>query len=214
MTDAPKITIGDIVEAVAAHYAMTPIAIRSPRQDSLVAQARHVVFWFAGAMTDLSNVAIGRALGDRDHATVLRGRERIADLRNDQAVRDVMDGIEAAIIVMARLRERKIVPAPRHIDPYEVAHRVATGDERAAGVLSIAEIAAVCETLEALQALHAPQFELHRLRQAAGEVVEARREQERALYSPAERSARARFECALKALSKQFSTNEVESTHA
>lgn len=205
MTSEPRITVADIVEAVAAHCRVSAIAIRSQRRDAATAHARHLVCWLACRLTECSTSTIGARLGGRDHTTILHGRDKIEALRADPAFVEEMDGIEAAIRAVAELRQRRLLPAPIAIDPLDVARRVADGDERTAGLVSIAEIAAVCKALDnARRDVD--------LRRSAVDLVAAHREYQRARYSPGERHARNALERALEGLSKIISTT-VESSN-
>jgi hypothetical protein len=206
MTDSPKIAIADIIEVVSAYYGVSPIAIRSRRKDTISTTARQVVCWFGCNRTEYSSGTIGSKI-NRDHSTVLHGRDKVEEMRADPEFRATLDGLEAAIIVAAQLRARRMIPTPAAIDPYEVARRVVEGGDRAAGMLSIAEIRAMCEALETE---HQPHDELTQLRKSVADLVAARREVERARFSTGERAANVRLERALTALSKQLST-EVDS---
>lgn len=142
-----KIQIADIVEACAAHYAVTPVAIRSSRRNHEVMEARHVACWFASALTEKSSVQIGKALGNRDPTTVIFASRKIEARRLDPAFRETMDGIEAAIRAAARLREMNAATPALAVDPREVARRILEGGERAASQASMAEIMALAEAL-------------------------------------------------------------------
>lgn len=210
MSEQPHITIKDIIEAVALHYSVTPAAIRSSRKDGLVSRARHVVCWLAGRQTETTNMAIGREL-HCDHSVAIRGRREIEELREQEpAIRDLLDGLEAATLAVATLRARQIIPPPRHIDAYEVAARVAVGGSRAAGMAAIAEIIAVCETLDSFAKQHHDRLRDDGLRSICAEVVEARAAAGRALYTPGEKHARARLERALDALLRELSEQQLE----
>jgi hypothetical protein len=212
MSDIPKISVADVVEAVAAHYGLTSTAILSSRRDALVSRARHVACWLAGRLTVQSNCAIGRALRI-DHATVIVGRRDIEERRSDPATADLLEGMEAAVLAVARLRERKAAPPPRHIDPFETARRIVEGGDRAAGLVSIVEIRAVCEALDALAGEHDDYIGREEFRGAVQATLAAHRELRAALYTSRERRARERLETALDSLSTHFSTPS-ETAHA
>lgn len=213
MSDTPQITIADILEAVAAHYGLTPAAIRSSRRDGLVSRARHIVCWLAGLHTEATNMAIGRAL-HCDHTVAIRGRREIQELRaHDPAIGELLDGLAAAAIAVATLRARMVLPPPRHIDAFEAARRIVDGGNRAAGMASVAEIMAICETLESFADEQDDHRRRERLRGASAEVVEARAAVEKATYTAGERQARARLERALNALSNELAQQKLEHAH-
>lgn len=87
-----KLTIDDILNVVARHYnvSQTELLGRSRRKE--IAQARQMVMYLVREETNTSLPQIGRALGGRDHTTVLYGSEKIASQieRDDALRRDVM----------------------------------------------------------------------------------------------------------------------------
>lgn len=213
MSELPKISVADVVEAVAAQFGMTPAALMSSRKDGVIARARHVACWLAGRLTFQSNVAVGRVLRI-DHATVIRGRRETEERRQSEpAFAELLVGLEAAALAIAQLRERRIAPPPRHIDPFEVAHRIVAERDHAAARVSIAEIVAVCETLDALTADRDDYLDRESFRAAVQATLTAHRELQAALYTTSERSARERLERALNELSNHSPTRHVEAQH-
>lgn len=73
-----KLTIEEILLVVARHYSMdeTELVGRSRRRE--VAQARQMVMYLAREETNASLPKIGKALGGRDHTTVIHGIDKIA----------------------------------------------------------------------------------------------------------------------------------------
>lgn len=73
-------TIKHIIRVVADHYGVTADEIISARRTLTVTRPRQVVMYLARHFTLRSLPEIGRALGGRDHTTVLYGVSRIDKL--------------------------------------------------------------------------------------------------------------------------------------
>lgn len=73
LTDSP---MGRVMDAVAAKYRVSKRAILGPSRVRNVARARQIAMYL-GRQLGLSLVEIARALGGRDHTTVMHGCERI-----------------------------------------------------------------------------------------------------------------------------------------
>ncbi len=90
----------DGVEAVAAAFGVAASELRGRSRQRHLVEARQVAMYVLREATDLSLPAIGRALGGRDHTTVMHGLERIRErlahsptLRNRVAdLLEVVDG--------------------------------------------------------------------------------------------------------------------------
>jgi chromosomal replication initiator protein len=83
-----KLTLEQILQAVARHYnvAETDLVGRSRRKE--VAQARQMAMYLAREETSASLPKIGLALGGRDHTTVIHGVDKIAtQIETDDALR-------------------------------------------------------------------------------------------------------------------------------
>jgi len=87
------VTIGDILDVVAAHYALTLPDLRGPRRTRHIATARQIVMYLARELTDMSLPQIGQALGGRDHTTIMHGYDKIAALfeKDDGMRRQVLE---------------------------------------------------------------------------------------------------------------------------
>ena len=69
-----------IIEAVAAHYKLTPEIIKGPTRFEPHAHARHVAVHMIITLTGATLQATGTALGGRDHGTAINSLNRIQDL--------------------------------------------------------------------------------------------------------------------------------------
>jgi chromosomal replication initiator protein len=83
-----------VIEAVADFYSLTTEDLKGPSRNRKVVRPRHIAMYLARQETEASLPQIGRALGDRDHTTVLHGANKI----NDQVERDEMLRREVATI--------------------------------------------------------------------------------------------------------------------
>jgi chromosomal replication initiation ATPase DnaA len=77
------ITVAQIIEAVAAETGISAHELMSDRRAKPVCRARFLVIGLAFGLTRHSSVQIGRALGNRDHTTIIHARARCADYYRD-----------------------------------------------------------------------------------------------------------------------------------
>jgi chromosomal replication initiator protein len=82
-----------IMAAVAEHFAVPMADLLGPRRNRDIALARQVAMYLVRELTSLSLPQIGRAVGDRDHTTVLYGVEKIAALfeKDDALRREILE---------------------------------------------------------------------------------------------------------------------------
>ncbi len=90
---AERVTIDQILDAIARYYNVTHEALASSSRKSTIAYPRQVAMYLARTETEASLPQIGAALGNRDHTTVLHGYEKIAGLidLDPQLRRDVLE---------------------------------------------------------------------------------------------------------------------------
>ncbi len=95
-----------IIETVAKHYNLSLEILKGRDRSKDVALARQVAMYLLREETDASLPAIGEALGDRDHTTVMYGCEKVADMveRDDSIRRQI-------IAIRERLYSQVGVPA-------------------------------------------------------------------------------------------------------
>lgn len=88
------VPVDAIMAAVAQRYGLTTRDICSERRDKVASSARQVAMFITRKLTDLSLAQIGRQIGDRDHATVLRAVSRVEEaLKGDPALRALVSGV-------------------------------------------------------------------------------------------------------------------------
>ena len=74
-----QITSGLIVEVVAEHFSITPEDIMSKRRNTEYVLPRQICMYLCRKYTDDSLQSIGKAVGKKDHTTVIHGIEKITD---------------------------------------------------------------------------------------------------------------------------------------
>ncbi|MDY6908133.1 MAG: chromosomal replication initiator protein DnaA [Chloroflexota bacterium] len=108
---APRhsLSVEFIVATVADYFHLSHDALTGKGRDSKTARARHVAVYLAREETDRSFADIGRGLGGRDHSSVLRGYERIAnEINNDAHLRrDILE-------IRDQLYSKNADPVPAH----------------------------------------------------------------------------------------------------
>jgi len=75
------------MEAVARFYNLSLDDLKSPRRSKAVAFPRQVAMYLAREETAASLLEIGKALGGRDHSTILYGYEKISSLAEEDSLR-------------------------------------------------------------------------------------------------------------------------------
>ena len=73
-----EITPEFIIDVVAEHFHIKPEDIISHKRSADIAFPRHIAMYLCRQMTQTPLEAIGKALGGRDHSTILYGSEKIA----------------------------------------------------------------------------------------------------------------------------------------
>lgn len=73
-----EITPELIIDVVAEHFHIKPEDIISHKRSADIAFPRHITMYLCRQMTQTPLEAIGKALGGRDHSTILYGSEKIA----------------------------------------------------------------------------------------------------------------------------------------
>ncbi len=73
-----RVSVGDILDAVADHYHIPQEDLRGKQRDKHIVTPRQVAMYLMRQETDASLLEIGQALGGRDHSTVLHGCEKIS----------------------------------------------------------------------------------------------------------------------------------------
>ncbi|HKS69275.1 MAG TPA: chromosomal replication initiator protein DnaA, partial [Ktedonobacterales bacterium] len=78
-----RVTIGEILEAVADHFRISADDLCGKQRDKHIVVPRQIAMYLMRQETEASLLEIGQALGGRDHSTVLHGCEKINREIND-----------------------------------------------------------------------------------------------------------------------------------
>jgi chromosomal replication initiator protein len=78
-----RVSIPEILEAVAEYYRMSMEDLCGKQRDKHIVMPRQIAMYLMRQETDASLLEIGQALGGRDHSTVLHGCEKISREVND-----------------------------------------------------------------------------------------------------------------------------------
>lgn len=86
------ITADLIVDVVAEHYSITTAEIYSKDKSRNISYPRQIVMYLCRKLTEMSVTDIGKALGNRDHSTVLHGFDKInTDINKDSSIHNTID---------------------------------------------------------------------------------------------------------------------------
>ncbi|MFI5274489.1 MAG: chromosomal replication initiator protein DnaA, partial [Ktedonobacterales bacterium] len=78
-----RVTIAEILEAVAEHFRMSAQDLCGKQRDKHIVVPRQIAMYLMRQETEASLLEIGQLLGGRDHSTVLHGCEKIARESNE-----------------------------------------------------------------------------------------------------------------------------------
>ena len=93
-----KITVGDVIGAVAEHYSVPEKALLSANRSREVSNARHLAIYLTKELTESSLTEIGFKMGKRTHATVLHSIALVKEkLEFDPVLRQTVSQIESAL---------------------------------------------------------------------------------------------------------------------
>lgn len=93
-----QITPGLIIDVVAEHFGITPDDILSKRRNSEFVQPRQICMYLCRQLTDESLQSIGKALGKKDHTTVIHGIDKItAEIVHNEELKNRIDIIKKKI---------------------------------------------------------------------------------------------------------------------
>jgi chromosomal replication initiator protein len=92
-TPRRKPSIPTVLATVARYFDLPPDALTGQKRDKLTAKARHVAVYLLREESACSYAMIGKALGDRDHSSIIRGYAKVeSEIESNAALRrDVLD---------------------------------------------------------------------------------------------------------------------------
>lgn len=93
-----KILPKKIISVVSEHYHLKESDIISPKRNKELAHPRQIIMYLCCIMTDSTLNEIGEALGNRDHATVIHGRDKISeDLKKNESLKNDIEILKKKI---------------------------------------------------------------------------------------------------------------------
>ncbi len=94
-----EITPSFIIEVVAEHFGISPEDIASRKRTAELVQPRQVVMYLCRQLTEASLQNIAKAIGKKDHTTVLHGIEKITEkMESDEELKNKVDIIRKKIM--------------------------------------------------------------------------------------------------------------------
>ena len=89
----PTVTPSYIVDIVADHFSLTPQEIYSKNRSNKIAYPRQIAMYMCRKYLNMSLVDIGKAIGGKDHTTVMHALKKIEEdlAKNDASLQNVLD---------------------------------------------------------------------------------------------------------------------------
>lgn len=88
----------DVIRAVSDSFSVSIEDLTGPRRDRPVVTARHVAARLLRDCTNMSLPSIGRALGGRDHTSIINSLRRYNDLEKDMEVVPMIAAARLALV--------------------------------------------------------------------------------------------------------------------
>lgn len=79
----PKVKIWQVQQAVAKHFGLKVSDLTSERMGRRESRPRQIAYYLSRELTSRSYPVIGRAFGNRDHSTVIRGIKQVDKWMHD-----------------------------------------------------------------------------------------------------------------------------------
>ena len=81
-----------IIKIVSDHFGISPSDISSHKRNKEISFPRQIAMYLCNTMTDASLDNIGKAMGNRDHTTIIHGVRKISDsIKVQPSIKDVID---------------------------------------------------------------------------------------------------------------------------
>ena len=95
---ASEVTPQLIINVVSEHFGITPLDLIGQKRSKELVFPRQIVMYLCGDMTSESLQNIGKALGGRDHTTIIHGTKKIAsELKTDENLKNTIDILKKKI---------------------------------------------------------------------------------------------------------------------
>jgi len=96
--DRTKVTETRIIAVVADYYNLTPSQITGKIRTSQIALARHIAMYLVKSLLDTPFTKIGQVFGGRDHATAMKGVEKVEkSLKTDADMQKAISELKAKL---------------------------------------------------------------------------------------------------------------------
>ena len=96
--DKSKVTESRIINVVADYYNLTPSQITGKIRTSQIALARHIAMYLVKSLLDTPFTKIGQVFGGRDHATAMKGVEKVEkSLKTDPDMQKAVSELKAKL---------------------------------------------------------------------------------------------------------------------
>ena len=93
-----EVTVELIIEVVAEHFGFKPSDLSSHKRNKEIVYPRQIAMYLCREMTSTSLQLIGKALGKRDHSTILHGIEKITeDLKQNETLSSTIEILKKKI---------------------------------------------------------------------------------------------------------------------
>lgn len=93
-----KLSMKDIIEVVCDYYGVTIDDINSDKRDHSIVHPRQVATWLCRNMTDNSQKQVGKAVGNRDHSTVISSINKInSEISSDSPTKKEIEDIKSIL---------------------------------------------------------------------------------------------------------------------
>ena len=93
-----EVTVELIIEVVAEHFGFKPSDLSSLKRNKEIVYPRQIAMYLCREMTSTSLQLIGKALGKRDHSTILHGIEKITeDLKQNETLSSTIEILKKKI---------------------------------------------------------------------------------------------------------------------
>ena len=87
-----------IINVVSEHFGINSLDIIGQKRSKELVFPRQIVMYLCGNMTTESLQNIGKALGGRDHTTIIHGQKKIAsELDRDETLKNTIDILKKKI---------------------------------------------------------------------------------------------------------------------
>ena len=97
--NAPReVTPQLIINVVSEHFGINSLDVMGQKRSKELVFPRQIVMYLCGEMTTESLQNIGKALGGRDHTTIIHGQKKIAsELKTDESLKNTVDILKKKI---------------------------------------------------------------------------------------------------------------------